>query len=501
MPISKNIRAVGGTLLFSIMLIAGRAQPVNTQAPEIANFPAHLLSNIRSKITNLNTQLTKQTESYLRRMARQEGWLQKKLSAIDAPAAQTLFSGATERYAALARQLLTDSGSQSRSFSGAYLPYLDSLQGCIAFLGQRTADLTPKAAARWQSVNVQLRILQAKLQHAEQVKTFIQQRKQQISGYISEHADLQNLLEKPAAKINKEVYYYSQQLRQYKEMWDNPDRVEQRALTLLSRTAAFQDFMKDHSMLGKLFDMPRSYGTSRALAGLQTKAQVAQLVQSKVGDLNAAAGGADNAEANAGLAALQSDLQNAQSKLDAYKCKVSTLGNGNGDLNMPDFKPNDQHTKTFLKRLEYGTNFQTTRTDYYFPTVADLGLSLGYKLGHNNVIGVGASYKLGWGNGIQHISFSSQGVGIRSFLQIRIEKSFSATGGFECNYMTPFPAFSQLPRLENWTSSGLIGATKTISVKNRVFKRTNLSLLWDFLSYQQVPRTQPLLFRVGYSLN
>jgi hypothetical protein len=201
----------------------------------------------------------------------------------------------------------------------------------------------------------------------------------------------------------------------------------------------------------------------------------------------------------AGASALQSNLQSAESQLDGYKSKLSSLGAGNGDMDMPNFKPNDQKTKTFWRRLEYGANFQTTRNNYLFPTVTDLGLSLGYKLGHSNVVGLGASYKLGWGNGIQHIALSSQGVGLRSFLQIKLKGTFSATGGFEYNYTTPFTSYQQLKQLEYWTKSGLIGVTKTVSVKSRVFKKTTLSLLWDLLSYQAVPKTQPVLFRIGYT--
>jgi len=241
-------------------------------------------------------------------------------------------------------------------------------------------------------------------------------------------------------------------------------------------------------MLGGLFNVPGSYGSPQAISGLQTKNQVAQLIQGQV-----STGGAG------GESTLQSNLQSAQGQLDTYKSKLSQLGTGNGDMDMPNFKPNDQKTKTFWKRLEYGADFQTTRNNYYFPMVTDFGVSLGYKLGHNNVIGLGASYKLGWGNGIQHISFTNQGVGLRSFLQIRIKGSFSATGGFEYNYTTPFTSYQQLKQIEYWTRSGLIGVTKTVSLKNRVFKKTSVSLLWDFLSYQEVPKTQPFVFRIGYA--
>jgi hypothetical protein len=338
------------------------------------------------------------------------------------------------------------------------------------------------------SANAQLQALQAKMMDADQAKNFIQQRKQQISQYIAQHANLQNVFAKPLAGMNQQVYYYSQQLREYKEMWNNPDQLTQRALGLLNRLPAFQTFMKDHSMLAGLFHLPSGYGSSQALSGLQTKDQVAQQIQGQV-----SAGGA------AGASALQSNLQSAESQLDGYKSKLSSLGAGNGDMDMPNFKPNDQKTKTFWKRLEYGANFQTARNNYMFPTVSDFGLSLGYKLGHGNIIGLGASYKLGWGNGIQHIALSSQGVGLRSYLQIKLKGSFSATGGFEYNYTTPFTSYQQLKQLQYWTKSGLVGVTKTVSVKSRVFKKTSVSLLWDFLSYEQHPQTQPLLFRVGYS--
>jgi len=195
---------------------------------------------------------------------------------------------------------------------------------------------------------------------------------------------------------------------------------------------------------------------------------------------------------------LQANLQSAQAQLDTYKDKLSKLGGGSGDIDMPDFKPNEQKTKSFWRRLEYGTNFQTTRNNYYFPTVSDFGLSVGYKLSDRSIIGVGASYKLGWGNGIQHIAFSSQGMGLRSFVEVKLKGSFSATGGFEYNYNRSFASYQQLHQWDDWTKSGLIGVSKTVSMKSRVFKKTKVQLLWDFLSYQQVPRTQGVIFRIGY---
>ena len=503
----QKILPFGGAALLCLVLTVSHAQSVDSVTNKVLSFPSRLLARLQKKTTDLNTQLTQQTESYLQKMARREAKMQRKLSGVDSNAAKSLFAGSAAQYAALQQKMRTDTGHAGQSFSGAYPAYLDSLQGSVAFLKQNpqlVSATNTSQLSQLQGAGSQLQALQAKMGLADQAKAYLQQRKQIISQYLAQHSNLQGLLGSSYAGMNKDVYYYSQQMRQYEEMWSSPDKLEQQALVLLNRFPAFQTFMKNNSMLGGLFNLPGNYGTPQAVAGLQSKDQVATLVKQQVGVTNVA-GAAQSAASGgggsggAGMDALQSNLQSAQSQLDTYKSKLSALGAGNGNMDMPDFKPNDQKTKTFWKRIQYGVNFQTSRNNYYFPTVTDFGLSLGYKLGHNNIIGVGASYKLGWGNGIQHIAFSSEGVGLRSFLQIKIKGTFSATGGFEYNYTTPFANFQDLRQLQYWTKSGLIGVTKTVSMKNRVFKSTSLSLLWDFLSYQQVPQTQPFVFRIGYT--
>jgi len=197
---------------------------------------------------------------------------------------------------------------------------------------------------------------------------------------------------------------------------------------------------------------------------------------------------------------IQSSLQSAQADITALRNKMNALGGGSGDMTMPDFKPSNQKTKTFLQRLEYGTNLQTQSGSFYFPTTTDLGLSVGYKISDKNEIGIGASYKVGWGSDFQHINVTSQGAGLRSFVDIKAVKSFYLSGGFEYNYQQAV-GYLGIP-ISNWNAwqqSGLIGVSKIVSMNTKVFKKTKIQFLWDFLSYQQIPRGQPFKFRVGYS--
>jgi len=123
---------------------------------------------------------------------------------------------------------------------------------------------------------------------------------------------------------------------------------------------------------------------------------------------------------------------------------------------------------------------------------------MGYRLTDKSVIGVGASYKLGLGHGWNNVRLSQEGAGLRSYVDWKLMGSFWITGGYEMNYRTAFNSIAQLQSLNAWQQSGLIGLSKVIDVKSKFFKKTKLQLLWDFLSFHQVPRAQPVLFRIGY---
>jgi len=465
-------------LLLTCLCFACTAQELPDNGGGILNFPSKFFNRIQQKTAGVNDQLTRQTERYLQQMQRRERRLYRRLYKIDSSGAKKLFAGSEQRYAALQRKLANDTGGADLYLHGEYRAYTDSLQGMLKFAN------SPKAG----SALCQLKTLEAKMQDADEIKEYVRQRKQEIAQYIVQHAEAAGLFGKDYRAMNQDLYYYSQRVREYRAMLNDPDKLEKEALALLNKLPAWQAFMKQNSQLAGLFNLPANYGSTQTLAGLQTRDQVAALIQRQV----AAAG-------SGGGAALQANIQSAQSQLQGYKEKLQHLGEGSGDIDMPDFKPNDQKTRTFWRRLEYGTNFQTTRNNYAFPTVSDLGLSVGYKLSDRTMMGLGASYKLGWGNGIQHIAFSSAGAGLRSFVDVKIKGSWSASGGLEYNYTKPFSSFQRLYQWNEWTESGLIGVSKTVSVKSRVFKKTKVQLLWDFLSYREVPRTQAVIFRIGYS--
>ena len=424
-------------------------------------------------------------------MARKEAKLKAQLYKTDSVKAAALFpNDPQQQYAAFIQKFKQDSSRVFTSMGPEYLPHVDSLQGMLRFLSANPSALNanPTQLAALQSSLAQFQQLQAKLQEADAIKQFIQSRKAQIQQYLSGYSQLPSGINNTLQGYNKEAYYYAEQVREYRQMLNDPDKMMQTALGLLNKLPAFSNFMKQNSFLAGLFSVPAGYANPQGPVGFQTRDQVMAMIQSQVSQ-----GG------SSGASAIQNSLNTAQQDINNLHNKLSSLGGGSGGMDMPNFKPNDARAKTFFKRLEYGTYFQTTPATTYYPSYSDLGLTISYNLGHSNSVGLGASYKLGWGTPIQHIALSSQGVGLRSFVDIQLKKSFGLTGGYELNYLTPFSSFQDIRLLSRWTPSGLIGLSKTVSMKSTVFKKTQLSFLWDFLSYEQTPRTQPFVFRMGYN--
>jgi hypothetical protein len=459
-------------------------------ANEIIDFPDKFFNKLNNKTANLNDKLVVETEKYLRKLEKQEGKLKRKLGAFDSTAAQTVLSvNPNEQYNAIAQKLKSVSSVTAAPSSGDYLANTDSLQTALNFFIKNPKLLSnAKTLPQLQNSLKQLQILQGKMQLADQLKQAIAQRKEQIRQYLSRFTNLPGGISKIYQDYNKQLFYYKQQVSEYKDMFNDPDKMMKKALMLANKIPAFSSFMKSNSMLAGLFNLSGDYDPTTPGQGMPTRDMVM-----------AAFGGQSGLSSQKLQGIVQQNEESASGQIDELKNKFSGAGGGSSDLDVPNFKPSSQKTKSFLKRLELGTNIQTVRSNYYFPATTDLGLSLGYKLDDKNVIGIGVSYKIEWGTGFDHIRLASQGIGLRSFVDINIRKNIFISGGFEYNYAKPFDNIMQLQNAGDWQKSGLLGIGKIISPRTRAVKKTKIQILWNFLSYHQNPPTQPFIYRIGYS--
>jgi hypothetical protein len=448
----------------------------------IANFPGRFFSAINKKAGQLEDKLVSNTEKTLKRLAKQEARLKKKLSAKDSLVAEQLFGNISEKYASLRKGLT----GKLQPGSGEYIPYVDTLKTSLQFLTSAYGNQTGVLSGKLSEANASLSKLndfQSKLRQADQIRTYLRQRRAQLKEQLDRFG-----LVKQFQQYNKQAYYYSQQIHEYKELLKDPSALEKKALGLLQKLPAFQQFMSRHSELASLFPAPDNYGTDLALAGLQTRAGVQNLIQQRTGLQSI------NLQQQ-----MSQNISAARTQFEQLREKITAAGGNSSDFDMPDFKPNTEKTKSFLKRLEYGTNLQSTKSNGYWPVTSDIGLTVGYKLNDKAVIGIGGSYKVGWGRDIRNIVVTHEGIGLRSFVDLKLKGGFYISGGYEQNYRQRFESVAQLKGADQWQQSGLIGLSKIVSIKTKFFKKTKLQLLWDFLSYEQVPREQPVKFRVGYN--
>lgn len=471
-------------MLFLPFLISNSVKSQDsTGYSDVSKVSSKYFDAVSKKANTLQQNLDRKSQKVLERMQKQEAKLQKKLAKIDSLASHNIFSNSAEKYNDLEEKLKT-TGELSR-----YIPKLDTIATSLKFLDQHpeflanTKDAKEKLAGASETLNE----FKDKLKNAEDIKQFLKERKQYLKEQLEKFGFAKDL-----KKINKEVYYYSEQINEYREILKDPKKIEQKSIELLTKTKLFQDFMKKNSFLASLFRMPDNPSDPANVAnfaGLQTRTQVNSLIQNQV-----ASGG--------GQRVFQQNIQQGQSQLQLIKDKISKWGGGNGDDVMPEgFKPNSQKTKSFFKRLEFGANIQTQKSTNFFPTISDIGLSMGFKLNDKSIIGIGTSFKVGWGTGWKNIHITQQGLSFRSFIDWKLKGTIWISGGYEQNLMAVINNFDQLRDISAWQQSGLLGISKVLSVKSKVFRKTKVQLLWDFLSYKQVPNSSPLLFRINYSFN
>lgn len=324
--------------------------------------------------------------------------------------------------------------------------------------------------------------LQNKFNQTENIRKQIKAQQEHLKH------QLQNTgLAKEFLKYKKQVYYYQAQLKEYKEALNNPKLMGEKLIDLALKFPAFKEFFRENAQLASLFRIPGGEPANIAsFAGLQTRASVQSMLQQSVGT------GSDAQQY------VQSQIQTAQQQVLQLKNKMNKWGTGD-DLEMPDFKTNSQKIKSVIQRIELGSTVQTTKGNLYFPVTTDLGLTAGYKLNDKSIVGIGISYKMGWGQNWENINITHQGAGFRTFIDYKLKGSFWLSGGGEINYRSAFRNIEVLKNLSAWQTSALLGVSKVVSIKSNFFKKTKVQLLYDFLWKQALPQKQPVLFRISYN--
>lgn len=264
-------------LIFFILLLP--LQSINAQSNiselEILfsnQLKTNYLATIESKSKKLHPSINEKAKNALLRLKRQELKIAKELLKVDSTTAQQYLADIEENYSQLN---LSDS---DHSFVG-YNPDVDTISCSFLFLEKLPAapGSTSLGMAHLESAKAQVDKLKTAFSRSSYVQNFMKERKDILKQHLKTHT-----VEKYLKRFNKEIYYYSQQLQSFRDVLKDKSKIERKVLNFLTQQKSFQQFMSKHSMLASLFRMPDLEGTSaidQSLPGLQTRSQVADLIQ------------------------------------------------------------------------------------------------------------------------------------------------------------------------------------------------------------------------------
>ena len=483
------MRVPSHLLLFLLVLTTMSAfgQQRQSTLDKVINLPTNFFQKLHRGVSNVESKIDKQTEKYLNKLLRQEEKLRRKLYRIDSSASNNVFGDTKKTYKDLLDKL-QEKKEGLDPLQNSYVPFLDTLKTSLRFLDRANEfemrnfeNVTPEV----KEALIKLNLLQGKFNQTEEIKKLLQERKQFLKQQLSKFG-----LIKEFKRFEQDVYYYQEQVKQYRNLLNDPKALEATAIRLIQKLPAVSEFLSRHSELASLFRLPIGPGVSGPLnsQGLQTRNSVLQQMQQTLG------AGASPQQL------IQQSNPDLRSQLNQLRDRVSQLGGGLGsDEEMPDFKPNNEKTRSLANRLELGTNIQSVRGNRYFPVTTDIGLSLGFKVSQKNVAGVALSYKLGLGSGWRDINLTHQGIGLRTFWDWKIKGGFWLSAGAEMNYRNEIKKVEVLKNFSAWQQSALAGITKKYKAGKKI--QGNIQLLYDFLHQRQAPPSPAFVFRVGYNLS
>ena len=475
-------------ILFNLGIVCSalaQSAQVDSVIQQLNKVSGKHINEVDKKIDKYSNRITNKTEKTLVKLARWENKIKELLQKVNPEAANLLFSNTELTFTGLLEKF-KEGNLAIANYKSKYDEYRDKLQTSFKYIKTQNEFVNNKIIKSAENINKKLAKLDEDLKSQAYIEDFIRKRKKMLVETAFKYIGKSKII----TQLNKESYYYIECIRNYKQLFSDKNKREELALKVINDIPAFKNFMSKNSMLAQLFNMPANYGSLESLNGLQTRASVNNILQSR---LSVGGSGAQQ-QFTQNIQAAQSELSSIKNQLlDKVKAGASPDGE------MPDFKnKNDQKSKTFFQRIELGTNIGFSKAQNFFPNRTDIALSAGYKINDKSIIGIGCSYVAGLGT-VENIKLTHLGLGLRSFLDWKLKKGFYASGGFEMNYLSNNSDNIQLKKSANWQQSGLIGISKKINIKTKWFKTSKASILYDLLAHKHSPNTQPIVFRMGYS--
>ncbi|MBC7687812.1 MAG: hypothetical protein H7211_06490 [Aquabacterium sp.] len=483
---AKYIDSVDRKLIQNSKLITGKTKKIDSTIETLQQIPAKYIASIDKKATQYTSRITSKTEKTLTKLSRWENKIKTLLEKASPETATRLFGNNQPTFTSLLQQLKKGE-AMALQFQAPYNKYRDDVTTSLKYLAQQKQQLDSGFISKINTASNKMQQVATEEDKAEAMQQFIKERKKQLMTQAFQQIGKSRYL----SKINKEAYYYTETLKNYKEVFSDSKKAEEMAMMILNKIPAFQKFFAQNSQLSGIFASTSAFpslsggGSIPIVNGIPSRAALQSFMQSAIPALGT------NPMQRLQVPDFKSEGNPLQQKLDALKAGAQK--------EMPEFKPtNSQHTKPFKKRIEYGVDFQFNKSEVVKPAAANVAVKIGYRINDKSSAGIGLNYVAGLGHGWDKIKLTNEGLGIRTYLRWKLIKSLDMQGGSEWNHLN-FTSFNQLTIKSQWQRAALIGVAKNYAISKKV--KGSFQILYDFLANQHLPASQPFVFRFGYGFN
>ena len=350
-------------------------------------------------------------------------------------------------------------------------PFLDTLRLVYAFADN--AGLLPDQASK-NKTDASINRAQRQLDVSQRTKSELLRRKEYWKAQAKGHPEYGKWL----TKMEKERYYYTAQINEYRKTLRDPANLDEQLMSALRRDPRWGDFV------ASLPAKPQN----------PEKMQPRQLVQQMMKSQ------ADAIDPDA-VKLLQDAKKKGNDLLGNLSNQATAFGNMDNAAQMPKFTPNPYKTKTFWQRMDVGFNLQFDGRTDILPTTGVAGAQASFNFDPKFSVGVLSNYRFGMGE-IKNIHFSHAGAGYGAFANYKVWRGLGLQVGYERNWrdkriMTQPETRNSKPQTE-WTSSALMGLTWEYGIGKKA--KATVGVFFDALHRQHTPETNAVLWRMGWKM-
>lgn len=435
-------------------------------------------------------------EKYNKRVKRQQERLLQKLSRKEKIYAARLKRKDSAGYARYQQQQVSfDSISKLNKNKGIFpsprakgSAVFDSLSAVQQFVQAKATTANSDEFSRYTD---QLNKLKSEQLHNNYVGELINQRFNTLKGINASAKGVNGV-----KGIDKQVFYAKEKIKIFKQINDEPSKVEEQALEILQGQQGFDQLLDKAT--GRTTNSNMSTSDLEKM-GYQTKRQLNEQLQQKFGN------NLSGLKQNMGkqIADYQDKLKDVTKTTGTLKQSKQSLNRLN-NINKPSFRVNPMRGMPFSKRIEKQWNFQTNRaTTDGKPAMIQLSAMAGFKHTPKLNYGAGIATSIGLGQNWNNIKFSFEGLGVRTFAEWQGLYGIGAYAGYERMFKQAafHNANEAIPQLKQnahntnrYNESILIGLTKRYRINEKIVG--SIQVLYDVWYKEKGLRT-PIQVRIS----